>query len=167
MLVPLPGFVLAGFGAGSGWSGEVHRDYYVVVATVIPVLLLALMLEVATVFAVGPILGLKRSAEDRAAEIEAYVGAPHAADAQHPLAAERRRLRREGEEIMSVFALYVGRMRWFVRGVFVGAFSGEVVSLYAIAADTSTAFTFVLSAFETVMLMGGLAIVFEQRFALD
>jgi hypothetical protein len=146
------------------WAADVNLDFYVVAATVIPVLLLALMVELATVFAVEPVLQRVRKAADDAIA-EGRAGPVD--DVQHPSEARTHRLRRIEENTLREFAVMVGRVRWMVRGFFVAASTGEAVSLYAIAAGTSTPFTLVLSGGQTLVLIVFLAVAFEMRFLLD
>jgi hypothetical protein len=169
-LVPLAGFVLAAIAAAAGWPSQVAADYYVVIATVIPVLLLALMLETATILPVGAIADRLRAAiaeaheelEGMAEEVGWDLG-----DVQHPMVGIARELDQIEEEQIARITPSVQRLRWTVRGFFAAAVAGEVGSLYAIAADTSTPFIFALSAVEALALVLMVARAFELRFALD
>jgi hypothetical protein len=169
-MVPLGGFVCAGVASATRWPDDVHGDYYIVIATVIPVLLLALMLETATVLPVSAIADRVRAAvadaHDQVEEM-AEVAGWELGDVQHPLAVITRRLESIEEERIGRLEPSVQRLRWTVRGFFFAASAGEAGSLYAIASDSSTPFLFVLSAVQTLALVVMVARAFELRFAID
>jgi hypothetical protein len=170
-IAPLAGFVLATAAAVFGWpTGEVAGEYYVVIASVIPVLLIALMLEVATALPVTAIVdGVRRQVADAVETLEDMAEEMGSAldDAQHPLADVKRDLERIGDKHLARVVPTAERLRWTVRGFFLAAVAGEAVSLYAVAATASTPFTFALSAVEALALIVMLLIVYELRSAVD
>jgi len=171
-MAPLAGVVCAAAAAAFDWphwAGDVHGDYYVVVASIIPVLLLALMLEVATSLPVDAISARIHTAVDKAIEMvdEIVEVIEDEAEAErHRLSITRDLQRIRGKHIGRMTPT-VGRLRWTVRGFFICAVAGETVSLYAVAAEDSTQFTFVLATVHTFTLVVMLARAFELRFALD
>lgn len=167
-IAPLLGLVLATIAAVAGWpGGEVASEYYVVVASVIPVLLIALIVEVAAAFRISDLADSIRAQVTEALEGWAEEMGSELDDVQHPLADSKRDLERIGRDHVAQVATTAGRLRWTGRGFFVAAVTGEAVSLYAIAAEASTRFTFVLSAVETLALVVMLVITFELRFLVD
>jgi hypothetical protein len=170
-IAPLAGFVLATIAAVARWaSGEVAREYYVVLASVIPVLLIALAVELAAAFPVSDLADRIRAQVAEAVEVVegwAEETGSELDDVQHPLADIKRDLERIGREHVTQVATAAGRLRWTVRGFFIAAVTGEAVSLYAVAAEASTPFTFVLSAVEALALVVMLVSAFELRFLVD
>lgn len=158
VLAPAIGLVVAAVAVMAdfpSWAVGVHGDYYFVVASVIPVLVLAFMVELGTVVRVTSLAHVLRGLVYAVAALEDF-------DAGHRLGAVRHGLKRIEDEYRDRAVAVLGRLRWGVRGFFLAALAGEVVSLYAIGADTSTPFTLVLSAIEVL----GLALIFVMTFEL-
>lgn len=156
--------IVSGRGGTPPWIEGVIREYYVVIASVIPVLLLAGMVEAASALRVGTVVDLDRRLSVVSVELE---GLLREFDSQHPDAlAARELVDKRGQVRAQAGALLRGHL-WIVRGMFVTALVGEGACLYAIAASTSTAFTFMLAASNALVLFVLLAAAFEARFRLD
>jgi hypothetical protein len=172
-IVPFAGFVCAVAAVAFEWpprASDVHPAYYVALASIIPVLLLALMLETAAILPVGAVVERVRTvvadAHETVEELAEEMGS-ELGDAQHHLADATRNLQRIEDEQLARITPSVWRLRWTVRGFFVAAVAGEVASLYAVACQTSTPSVFALSTVEALALVVMVAIAFELRFVLD
>jgi hypothetical protein len=134
--------------AATDFGANVDVGVYGVIAQVIPVLLLALTVELATAFPVG-----------RLADEAQQVARDFASD-QPGEAVPMIGLRTMTEQLNRAAA----EIRWFVRAFFVCAAVGEVAALYAVGSDESSTFLLVLCAYETAVLCVMLAAVYERRF---
>lgn len=158
-----------------GQEVQLHENFYVVVATVIPVLLLALMVELATAAPIG-------NFSDRFARIENDVETtselvrdlePRATTAPvdlevlnrlRDIESDLRKGLRETQQTQRAVISMGGRLRDAVRCFFAHAAMGVGAALYALAAHTSSTFLVVVCILALAMLTGELWFIYELRF---
>jgi hypothetical protein len=113
---------------------SVPQAFYVTVATVVPVLLLAVMVETATAIQL------------------------------RPLASGLVDITRENDNIAQGLAELAARMRWIIRWFFSQAFIAETAALYAIGADRSSTFLLSLCILPLLIFGVLLWVTYEMRF---
>ncbi|MCW2984081.1 MAG: hypothetical protein JWR63_1651 [Conexibacter sp.] len=173
LVVPL--LVAASTQLGYRDGVQLHENFYVAVAAVIPVLLLALMVELAS--AVSLELHNQRTMES-ALELKGI--ATELADAEgrltsgptpleqlpklRKLQARLKEVTAEHEKARGTLGSMSGRIRRLVRCFFIQAAAGEAVALYALGAQRSSAFLVALCVMVLLMVTWNLWRVYEMRF---
>jgi hypothetical protein len=158
------------------WGGvPMHEDFYVAVATVIPVLLLALMVELASAVSLeAQNAGIAKTADGLdaiAAELHTMEAqlttGPTAFEALAPLRELQRKhaeSRRTHEAGVKLLVSASERIRRLVRCFFIQAAAGEGAALYALGAQRSSAFLVTLCIAVLAMVTWNLWRTFEMRF---
>jgi hypothetical protein len=149
-------------------------SFYETIATVIPVVLLALMVELAGAFPVGPLAHDNQQLEREVARFTDSLTTLEttATEAMNVQAlASVRRMARRIAEISALVRDSSDRIRrlrtstrWIVRGFFLSAAIGEAASLYAIGASRTSTLLLWLCISTLVILGVGLWVNYEFRF---
>lgn len=174
LVVPLLVAASAQLGYRDG-GAQLHENFYVAVAAVIPLLLLALMVELASAVSLElqNQLTMKSAAELRVVATELadaegrLTSGPTPLEQLPPLRDLQARLKEvtaEHEEARDTLVSMSGRIRRLVRCFFVQAAAGEAAALYALGAQRSSAFLVALCVMVLLMVTWNLWRIYEMRF---